>query len=326
MEFDLENPLPLSHDSNADIISPLFNIETDHMPSKTYHQKLEHSDFHSSIRQATISIIFQMSHPFDPFLSYLAINYLDRFLSFHSLSEGKPWMLRLIAVSCVSLALKMRKTEYSATDIQQDGGMIFDIETIKRMEFLILSGLKWRMRSITAFSFINFFISFFKFKDLPLQQALKARATEIIFRAQNDIKILQFKPSLISASALLCASHELFPLQFPCYKAAILNCSHVHKDDLLSCYNVMQEIAKEGYESVLDIVSSTSTPVNVLDLQLSSSWSSDNEPITKSEDSCGGVLNAMATSSNRQENLKRRKIIDNSSAFSDAHNNVDIDV
>lgn len=88
----------------------------------------------------------------------------------------------------------------------------------------------------------------------------------------------------------------------------------------------MQEIAKEGYESVLDIVSSTSTPVNVLDLQLSSSWSSDNEPITKSEDSCGGVLNAMATSSNRQENLKRRKIIDNSSAFSDAHNNVDIDV
>lgn len=137
--------------------------------------------------------------------------------------------------------------------------MIFDIETIKRMEFLILGELKWRMRSITAFSFISFFISFFKFKDLPLQQALKARATEIIFRAQNgksklsqsinldilmckelspkifllffhlDIKILQFKPSLISASALLCASHELFPLQFPCYKAAILNCSHVHK-------------------------------------------------------------------------------------------------
>nr|XP_016447290.1 PREDICTED: putative cyclin-D6-1 [Nicotiana tabacum] len=326
MEFDLENPLPLSHDFNADTISPLFNIETDHMPSKIYHQNVENSDFHISIRQATISIIFQISHHFDPFLSYLGINYLDRFLSFHSLSEGKPWMLRLIAVSCVSLALKMKETEYSATDIQQVGGMIFDIETIKRMEFLILGELKWRMRSITAFSFISFFISFFKFKDLPLQQALKARATDIILRAQNDIKILQFKPSLISASALLSACHELFPLQFPCYKTAILNCSHVHKDDLLRCYDVMQEIAKEGYESILDKVSSTSTPVNVLDLQFSSSWSSDNEPITKSEDSCGGhVLNAMAINS-RQENLKRRKIIDNSSAFSDAHNNVDIDV
>lgn len=69
--------------------------------------------------------------------------------------------------------------------LQQVGGMIFDIETIKRMEFLILGELKWRMRSITAFSFISFFISFFKFKDLPLQQALKARATDIILRAQN---------------------------------------------------------------------------------------------------------------------------------------------
>ncbi|KAJ8543472.1 hypothetical protein K7X08_005995 [Anisodus acutangulus] len=301
MDFDLENPLPFSHDiTNADIISPLFSIETHQMPSKTYHRNLENSDFHITIRETTISIILQISHPFDSFLSYLAINYLDRFLCFHYLSEGKPWILRLIAVSCVSLALKMRRTEYSVTGIQQDGGIIFDTETIKPMEFLILGGLKWRMRSITAFAFINFFISLFKFKHLPLQQALKARATEIIFTAQNEIKILQFKPSIISASALLSASHELFPLQFPCYKTVVLNCSYVHKDDLLNCYNVMQEIAKEGYESVLDIASSTSMPVNVLDLH---SWSSDNEPI---EDT---LLNANANSSPRQENLKRRKII-----------------
>lgn len=33
------------------------------------------------------------------------------------------------------------------------------------------------------------------------------------------------------------------------------------------CNNVMQEIAMDGYESVLDTVSSTNTPVNVLDRQ-----------------------------------------------------------
>ncbi|KAK4714275.1 hypothetical protein R3W88_020182 [Solanum pinnatisectum] len=298
MDFDLENPLPFSHDE--DTISPLFDIETHHMPSKTYFQILINSDFLINIREATISIILQISQPFDsPFLSYLAINYLDRFLSFHSIPDAKPWILKLIAVSCVSLAFKMKKTEYSVTDIQQDGGTIFDIETIKRMELLILGGLKWRMRSITAFAFINFFVSLFKFKDLPLQQALKARATEIIFTAQNEIKILQFKPSIISASALLSASHELFPLQFPCYKTAILNCSYVHKD-LLSCYDVMQEIVKKEYEPILEMVSSTSTPVNVLDVQMS--WSSDNEPIE--EDSS---VNAISSS---YSNLtKRRKII-----------------
>ncbi|XP_015070446.1 putative cyclin-D6-1 [Solanum pennellii] len=302
MEFDLENPLPFSHDeTHLDTISPLFNIETHHMPSKTYFQILINSNFLINIREATISKILQISQPFDShFLSYLAINYLDRFLSFHSLSDAKPWILNLIAVSCVSLAFKMKKTEYSVTDIQQDAGTIFDIETIKRMELLILGSLKWRMRSITAFAFINFFVSLFKFKDLPFQQPLKARAIEIIFTSQNEIKILQFKPSIISASALLCASHELFPLQFSCYKTAIINCSYVHKDDLLSCYNVTQEITKKEYESILEIVSSTSTPVNVLDVQMS--WSSDNEPIE--EDSS---VNAI---SSRQDNLtKRRKII-----------------
>ncbi|CAN4103398.1 unnamed protein product [Withania somnifera] len=309
MDFDLENPLPFSHDeTHLDNISPLFNIEIDHMPSKNYHQTLERSDFRINNRKVTISIILKICHPFDPFLSYLAINYLDRCLCFHSLSEGKPWILRLMAVSCVSLALKMRKIEYSVTDIQQDGSVIFDTETVKRMELLILGGLKWRMRSITAFTFINFFISFFKFKDLPLQQALKARATEIIFTAQSEVKILQFKPSIISASALLYASHELFPLQFPCYKTAILNCSYVHKDNLLSCYDVMQEIAKEEYESILEMVSSTCTPVNVLDLHMC--WSSDNEPVDEDTTSAATLL---FRSNSRQENFtKRRKIIHNS--------------
>lgn len=88
MEFDLENPLPFSHDeTHFDTISPLFNIEAHHMPSKTYFQILINSNFLINIREATISKILQISQPFDShFLPYLAINYLDRFLSFHSLS------------------------------------------------------------------------------------------------------------------------------------------------------------------------------------------------------------------------------------------------
>lgn len=68
--------------------------------------------------------------------------------------------------------------------IQADGGFLFDAQTIERMEYLILGALKWRMRSITPFSFISFFISFFKLKDPPLRRDLKARAVEIIFKAQ----------------------------------------------------------------------------------------------------------------------------------------------
>lgn len=63
--------------------------------------------------------------------------------------------------------------------------MIFDPQTVQRMEVLILGALEWRMRSITPFSFVSFFISLSKVEDPPLLQALKARATEIIFHAQN---------------------------------------------------------------------------------------------------------------------------------------------
>lgn len=129
-----------------------------------------------------------------------------------------------------------------------------------------MGALKWRMRSITPFSFIPFFISLFKLQDPPLWQALKARAVEIIFKAQNgkcpdknshqiqnpikhiyiylylnfpciseqftcfaDINFLVYKPSIVSASALLSASHELFPLQFPCFRKALSNCSYINK-------------------------------------------------------------------------------------------------
>uniref|UniRef100_A0A5B7BP54 Putative cyclin-D6-1 n=1 Tax=Davidia involucrata TaxID=16924 RepID=A0A5B7BP54_DAVIN len=301
MELDLENPLQAFHDIHADSVPSLFLIESDHMPSHTYSQILQATDFDISVRRQTISLILQFSHNFDPFLSYLAVNYLDRFLSTQPITEGKPWVLSLLAVSCVSLALKMRRTEFSVTDIQRDGGFIFDTQTIRRMEFITLGALKWRMRSITPFSFINFFISLFKFKDPPLRQALKARATEIIFKAQHDIRLLEFKPSIIAASALLSGSHELFPLQFQCFRKAISNCSYVNKEELFGCCNVMQDIAMDGYESVLDIVSRSNTPVNVLDRHCSSS-SSDSEKKTNTSEAI------TSTTIRVERDIKRQKI------------------
>ncbi|KAI5660743.1 hypothetical protein M9H77_20066 [Catharanthus roseus] len=175
MDFDLETPLPISPER----LASLFDIESDHIPSSCTN--------YYSFRGKIVSLISHFSRNFDdPFLSYLAINYLDRFLSVQPISEEKkPWILKLVSVSCISLAMKMRKTDCSISDIEHDGGIIFDWKSIERMELLILDGLKWRMRSITPFSFINFFISFFKFKDFHSTNALKARATQIIIKAQH---------------------------------------------------------------------------------------------------------------------------------------------
>ena len=74
---------------------------------------------------------------------------------------------------------------------QSEEGIIFDPVSITRMEFLILGGLKWRMRSITPFAFLDFFLSLFERNDPPLKEALKARATDIVFKSQNGKSPLQ---------------------------------------------------------------------------------------------------------------------------------------
>ncbi|KAK2650948.1 hypothetical protein Ddye_018437 [Dipteronia dyeriana] len=323
MEFNIENPLTNLHDFN----DSLFLVESDHMISENYLKTLKTRDFHLSLRREALSSILLISCNYDPFLSYLAANYLDRFLSSQEMPQPKPWMLRLLAISCISLAAKMTKTEFNLTDFQGRGGdegLIFDTQTIQRMEYLILGALKWRMRSITPFSFLCFFISLFQLNEPPsIIQALKARATEIIFKAQNDIKLLEFKPSIISASALLSASHELFPLQFTTFKNAILNCSYVNKENMFQCYNVIlkQEIVMDiGYddESEIDTLSSSDTPVNVLDRRFSSSTESDKTSgatITTTDTSTTATTTQLSPNTNPnppppqpERDNKRRKI------------------
>ncbi|KAL3645416.1 hypothetical protein CASFOL_010596 [Castilleja foliolosa] len=285
MEFDLENPLPPSNEKYPS----LFQIESDHMPSNTYLQNLNSEGSNLSVRRGIVSSIFNFSPDFDPFLSYLAINYMDRFLSIHPMPDGKPWIFKLVAISCISLALKMRKTEYSVSDLMQDGGFMFDSATIGRMEMLILGALKWRMRSTNPFCFVDYFIQFLKLKKKSLIQALKNRANEIILKAQHDINLLLFKPSIIAASALLYATNDLFHIQFASFRNAVCSCSYVDKEEFSQCYDMMQDVAMEGYDPVWFMASSSCTPANVLDLNyLSSSVSgSGSQRVADSEKNAG---------------------------------------
>ncbi|XP_043689590.1 putative cyclin-D6-1 isoform X2 [Telopea speciosissima] len=272
-DFDLENPLTNSQELQSDTMPVLFAAESDHMPCDYYCGSIEARDLDVSVRQESVSLILQaqFSCLFDPLMAYLAVNYLDRFIATQGIPQGKPWILKLIAMSCLSLAAKMMKSDFSLIDFQKGEGFIFDTQSIQRMELLILGALKWRMRSITPFAFVHFFLSLFMLKDPPLRDALKTRAKEIVFKAQNEMKLLDFKPSIIAASALLSASHELFPIQFPGFRKAISSCEYVNKENLFDCCNVMQGIVMDGYESAFDMVSSSDTPANVLDLHCSSS-------------------------------------------------------
>ncbi|CAL9104438.1 unnamed protein product, partial [Musa textilis] len=111
---------------------------------------------------------------FSALTAVLAVNYLDRcFLSCAAgggllrLRDGKPWMGRLAAMACLSLAAKVEETRdpflidlqvpapREAAVEEDEGEFVFESKTIKRMELVVLSALGWRMNPVTPLSFIH---------------------------------------------------------------------------------------------------------------------------------------------------------------------------
>lgn len=41
--------------------------------------------------------------------------------------------------------------------------------------------------------------------------------------------MLEFKPSVVAASSLLSAAYEIFPIQFPAFRAAVSSCNFVNE-------------------------------------------------------------------------------------------------
>jgi cyclin D6 len=90
---------------------------------------------------------------------------------------------------------------------QRGEGHIFDAQAISKMELLILDALDWRMRSMTPFPFLDFFLSLFELKDPPLIQALKCRASEIIFHAHNGTNFSGSLMLLVNNISISSDSH-----------------------------------------------------------------------------------------------------------------------
>ena len=74
MELDLEEPPALYYTCEDSMFDNIFDIESQHMPSNSNH-------IDPVFRQQAMSLILSSHKDLDPFVTYLAINYLDRFLS-----------------------------------------------------------------------------------------------------------------------------------------------------------------------------------------------------------------------------------------------------
>ncbi|KAJ1291379.1 hypothetical protein BS78_02G311800 [Paspalum vaginatum] len=281
-EFDLENPFTSPADEP---IASLLDAEGHHAPSVSAAASAARRDaagFISKVR-------FGAGLAVHPRVAYLALNYVDRFLSKRELpSDRQPWAPRLLAISCLSLAAKMQRVAaFSIADIQVGEEFMFDAATVQRMERVVLGTLDWRVRSVTPLAFLGFFLTACNPPHRHPQQvaAVKARAVDLLLRAQPEVKMAEFSPSVAAAAALLAAAGEVAAANLPAFQAAVAACPFVNSEKLRECGEVLAAACGVGLGRA---AASVDTPVTVLAQHSSASSASESEWTVGSAANGGG--------------------------------------
>lgn len=235
-----------AEEESAASIAELIGGESEHSPRPDYPERLRSRSIDPAARAESVAWILkvQENYGFLPLTAYLAVNYMDRFLSLHHLPQEDGWAMQLLAVTCLSLAAKMEETIVpSLLDLQVEGASryVFEPATVGRMELIVLTGLNWRLRSVTPFTFIDFFAC----KVDPGGRhtgCLVARATQVILAAVHDIEFLDHCPSSMAAAAVLCATGDTPTLESVSPGAAVSWCIGLAEEGISSCYRLMRQL------------------------------------------------------------------------------------
>ncbi|XP_008813810.1 cyclin-D3-2-like [Phoenix dactylifera] len=204
-------------------------------------------------------------HGFSALTAVLAVNYLDRcFLSGGGglgLQGDRPWMGRLSAVACLSLAAKVEETyvpllldlQLAAAEAEVEAGYVFEAKTVRRMELLVLSALGWRMNPVTPLSFIHLLLPHLLPKsqsgNLTSSSAARCRCEAILLSVIADRRWVRYPASVWAAAAM---RHALGQQLEPGNGAAAVGCHETQH--LQALLNAPKEKVEECFELILDRV------------------------------------------------------------------------
>ncbi|WVY96734.1 hypothetical protein V8G54_028885 [Vigna mungo] len=204
-------PTPPFPDSDDSPVAGLLDAEVHHMPEKDYLRRCRDRSIDVTARLDAVNWILKVQafYKFSPVTAFLSVNYLDRFLSLCSLPQSSGWPFQLISVACLSLAAKMEESHVPfLLDLQLfEPKFIFAPKTIQRMELWVMSNLKWRLRSVTPYDYLNHFIT-----QLPSSSSSESTkhcfstASNLILSTTRVINFLGFAPSTVAAAAVLCSA------------------------------------------------------------------------------------------------------------------------
>ncbi|KAI3753811.1 hypothetical protein L2E82_25875 [Cichorium intybus] len=243
MEIDPLNPLLRRHHaSNRALIQKYFDLEVEFMVIRGYSEQQKFIE----IRSSAISKIGEYtSDRVDPLVPFLAITYVDRFLSKNLnipvvlRGQGFEENLKLFVFCCVSMALKIRCSDFSFVELLNKH-QVAEERDLLVMELQILEGLRWKVRPVTAITFIHFFLPLLNTQDqkqfLPINTV-----SHIIVSIQKDVRFTEFRPSTLAASAILVSSFKLLPELYSEFSRTILRTGLLQQSEVDRCVDELKE-------------------------------------------------------------------------------------
>lgn len=210
----------------------------------SFHQT-DPSVFHARKEAVDWILKVKAHYGFTPLTAILAINYLDRFLSSLHFQKDKPWMIQLVAVSCLSLAAKVEETQVPLLlDLQvEEAKFLFEAKNIQKMELLVMSTLKWRMNPVTPISFLDHIV-----RRLGLNNHLHwdffKKCEALVLDLVSDSRFACYKPSVLATATMLHVVDETdTPPNSIDYKSQLLDLLKTTKDNVNECYKLVMERA-----------------------------------------------------------------------------------
>ncbi|KAE8698600.1 Cyclin-D3-1 [Hibiscus syriacus] len=174
----------------------------------------------------------------------LSVNYLDRFLSTFQFQRDKPWMIQLVAVTCLSLAAKVEETQVPLLlDLQvEERKYIFEAKTIQRMELLVLSTLKWKMHPITPLSFLDHIIRRLGLKNHLHWEFLK-RCEHLLLSVISDSRSVLYLPSVLATATMMHVIDQVELFNPIDYQNQLLTVLKISKEKVNECYKLILDVS-----------------------------------------------------------------------------------
>lgn len=231
-----------------DILKHLKDVAKQYRPRFGYMER--QPDINYNMRSILVDWLIEVSEEFslDNRTLYLAVAYIDRFLSIMSVQRGK---LQLVGATSLFIAAKFEEIyPPDASDFIYVTDDAYTQEQLLRMEQLILKTLGHNLSTPTTADFLDILLG---------AAGCKLEGNELKFLAMylcelsllDSSRFLRYLPADIAASAILLASHTLRkPI---CSRPMIHKCG-TEIAELMRCFSDLQVAFKEAPSLMCKVV------------------------------------------------------------------------